>query len=280
MVLESIKINWIEKRPYIALFFGAAYTFIGYAAATLFFKESISVAMLFLATLLLVPSLIKLLEIEEDRESRYGLRHFFTTHKDIIEAYVFLFLGVLIGYVLLGFLISPESYDSVFLFQNNFLGVREKLSGNLIDAFMEKPLELSVSYVAGVVENNITVAVILFILSFFYGAGAIFLVVLNASIFASFIVFVIRYLAATPGKSLALFGFFSVHVVPEVTGFLLAAVAGGVVSKAVLTEKIFSRKFGNVLQDALLLLLFACILIVAAAFLEVYVTTYLFHTYA
>jgi uncharacterized membrane protein SpoIIM required for sporulation len=276
MVLESIKINWIEHRPYIAFIFGVLYTFIGYFVALIFFKDYVSIAMLFLSTLLLVPSLVKLLEIEELKESIYGIRHFFTEHKDIVEAYVFLFIGVFVGYLMLGFIISPADYSSVFQSQRDFLIKQQGLSGDLISNFMETPFKPSMNEVLGLLTNNLLVCIILFVLSFFYGAGAIFLIVFNASVFASFVTFVIEYMSQKASTAFAIIGVFSIHMIPEVTGFLLAAIAGGVVSKALMRERIGGKGFRNVMQDAIVLLLASCVMIIIAAFLEVFVTTYLF----
>src|SRR3989344_249635 len=276
MVLESIKIRWIEHRPYIAFVFGLFYTIVGYIAAAIFFKDYISIAMLFLSTLLVVPSLMKLLEIEEKRESIYGLRNFFREHKDIVEAYIFLFIGVFIGYLLLGFFISGEHYASVFEVQRNFLIDQEGLSAELIGSFMNAPFEPSMSDVLCLITNNLMVSIILFVLSFLYGAGAIFLILFNASIFASFITFVIQYLADKTSEAFAIIGVFSIHMLPEVAGFLLAAIAGGVVSKAVLREKIGGKGFSYVIGDATALLFLSCLLIIIAAFIEVYATTFLF----
>ncbi|PIN86910.1 hypothetical protein COV19_02790 [Candidatus Woesearchaeota archaeon CG10_big_fil_rev_8_21_14_0_10_44_13] len=278
MVLESIKIGWIEKRPYISFFFGFIYVFIGYFIARFFFGN-VSIAMLFLATLLLVPSLIKLIEIEERRESFYGLRHFFKEHKDILEAYIFLFLGVFAGYVLLGYIVDVDRFASIFQFQLDFLKNQQGLSKEVIERFFVSPLQPSLENVAGVLKSNIQVMLICFILSIFYGAGAVFLITLNASIFASFVVYVGHYLAQKVSQISLIVGLFMIHMVPEISGFLIAAIAGGVLSKAILREKWSSGHFKNVFKDALMLLVIACMLIVVAAFLEVYVTTYMFHRF-
>ncbi|MBU0536603.1 MAG: stage II sporulation protein M [Nanoarchaeota archaeon] len=276
MVLESIKIKWIKHRPYIAFFFGLIYTIIGYFVAFIFFKSYISIAMLFLSTLLVVPSLVKLLDLEESLESRYGLRHFFSEHKDIVEAYIFLFIGVFIGYLMLGFFMSAEHYLTAFEFQRDFLIGQEGLSGELIGNFMNTPFEPQIADVFSVLTNNLIVAIILFILSLVYGAGAIFLIIFNASIFASFITFVIDHLADKASTAFAILGVFSIHMIPEVSGFLLAAISGGVVSKALMKEKLGGRGFSNVITDATALLFVSCLMIIFAAFLEVYVTPFLF----
>src|SRR3989344_9606761 len=103
MVLEDIKSKYLEQRPFVALFLGVLYTFIGYGVAVFFFGDNLSIAMLFLTTLLLVPTLVHLLDDEEKRESKHGAKLFFRDHADIAEAYLFLFLGIFFGYLLLSF---------------------------------------------------------------------------------------------------------------------------------------------------------------------------------
>lgn len=276
MVLEEIKETWLEKRPAISFIFGLAYTFIGYAAAAIFFSKSVSVAMLFLTMLLIVPTLAKLLSYEERIESRFGIRHFFRNHREVFESHLFLFLGIFAGYIMLGLIFSSQ-FESIFQFQLNFLKTQEGLSGELIKNFFEKSFVPSFSHVLGLLAHNLGILVICFVLSFFYGAGAIFLHTLNASIFSSFIVFVINHLAAKSSEAFAIIGFFSLHFIPEIGGFLIAAIAGGVMSKAIAREKFGSTGFRNVAKDSAVLLALAFVLIVAAAFIEVYVTTGLFY---
>jgi hypothetical protein len=67
-----------------------------------------------------------------------------------------------------------------------------------------------------------------------------------------------------------------IHLIPEMAGFLLAAIAGGVISKAFAREKFKSLQFSNVAKDATMMLVISCGLIILAAALEVYVTSNLF----
>ena len=277
MVLESIKLEWMERRPFIVFFFGFIYSILGYLIATIFFGSEVSIAMLFLATLFAVPSLIRILDVEERIESLEGLRHFLRNHREIIEVYLFLFLGIFLGYVVLG--IASTDFTSIFGFQIKFLEHQEGLSSQLIERFLTKPLEPSPVHVFSILSNNLLVSAVCFMLSVFYGAGAIFLIVLNASIFSSFVVYVARHLAKAPIDGLAVLGFFCIHLIPEILGFLIAAIAGGVVSKAILTEKLFSSGFKNVMRDAFVLLLLSACFIVIGALLEVYVTAPLFYSY-
>jgi len=276
MVLENLLgSKLIERRPFFSFFLGLLFTFIGFIFAAVFFKEMISVAMLFLVTLLLVPALIKLINIEEKRERKEGLKNFVKDHRDIFEIYIFSFLGVFVGFLLLSLYFSDSATGSLFDFQLNLLQ-NQGLNVELITEFMERPLQPSLIQVANVAGSNLLVNIICFLLSFFYGAGAIFLIIVNASVFSSFVSYIIQHLSQKFSMTLSIFGAFLVHMIPEISGFLLAAIAGGVISKAILAEKFGSKGFKNVVKDGTLLLLIACGLTILAAFLEVYVTTFLF----
>jgi len=273
-MLEQLRINLVEKRPYVAFFIGVVYVFVAFLTSKIFFPNIISIATLFLVTLLLVPSVIKLLGTEEKRERKDGIRNFFKDHRDIFEVYIFLFIGVLVGCILLAWATSISNFS----YQMDFLQKNQGLSSELIRTKTTQGLEYSFNSFLSLIQNNLLVIIICFVLSLFYGAGAMFLIVLNASIFSTFIFFIMRELPTLTNKA-AILGIFCVHMVPELLGFLLAAIAGGVVSKAVMQEKFLSQKFRNVMKDALILFVISAGIIVLAAFLETYVSTSLFNAF-
>jgi uncharacterized membrane protein SpoIIM required for sporulation len=273
MVFEQfLKIKTIERRPYYAFFLGLLYVFIAYFTSKIFFRETVSLAAMFLVTLLLVPTVFKLLTIEERRERKDGLKRFFYDHRDIFEVYLFLFLGIFTGCFLLGLLSGINIFD----YQLNLLKSQEGLSSELVQNKLDQGIGSSFNGFLGLLENNLTVVLLCYVLSFFYGAGAMFLIVLNASVFSTFILFVINNLTTASNKA-AIFGIFLVHLVPELFGFMLAAIAGGVVSKALMKEKFRSEPFKNIMKDASVLFLLSAAFIILAAFLETYVTTGLFN---
>jgi len=270
MLEQLLKEKWIEHRQIYAFFLGFIYTLVAYLTATIFFKEAYSVATMFLITLLLVPSLMKLLNIEEKKERRDGTKNFFKDHAPIFETYIFLFLGILLGYIVFGFFaVGTERFSNMFGYQINFLESQNALDFN-------KSAYEPINKAMVLFTNNITVAMIAFVLSFFYGAGAVFLVVFNASIFSAFILSFMQKISQ--GMQLSALGIFSLHLIPELLGFLFAAVAGGVISKALLREKFGTEEFRNVFKDATIILLIAIALILIAALLETFVTTPFFYS--
>ena len=186
----------------------------------------------------------------------------------------FLFLGIFFAFVFLGLFYGTQNFD----YQLKFLQNQEGLNSELIKSKTQTGIEIAHSNFFALVQSNLTVILICFALSFFYGAGSMFLIVLNASVFATFIMFIMRELPTLSNKA-AILGIFLVHMIPELFGFLLAAAAGGVFSKAVMREKFLSKQFKNVVKDSFTIFIISLIIIVIAALLETYVTTYLFNTF-
>ncbi|PIN74412.1 hypothetical protein COV20_00090 [Candidatus Woesearchaeota archaeon CG10_big_fil_rev_8_21_14_0_10_45_16] len=209
---------------------------------------------------------MSLLSIEELRERKDKLQHFFQNHKDIFEVYLFLSIGIVTAYLLMaaGLHYIGISIDSLFQEQLKVLG--KAITVDQIQSFSANKLMHALS----IFSINVGVSVFLFILSIFYGAGSIFLVVWNASIFAAFLIRTLEAVSRGVEHAVALLGVFSLYVIPELAGFLLAAMAGGVVSKAMITERFMSPEFKNVVGDAFILLLLSLALLLVAAFLESY----------
>lgn len=265
MVFEQFLASKQVKMHSLFIFaIGVFYAAVGYIVSSYFFREDASIAMLFTITLLLTPSIFVLLNIEEKLERKDGLKHFFRNHKTIMKAYVFLFLGIFLAFVVLGHFSS----DAFFSYQMNFLEARGDISVDVLNNFASTEYARGFGDFLGLVSYNILVVVICFVLALFYGAGALFLITLNASIFAAFVVNIGKFL----GNPIPLTLLFMIHMVPEIAGFLVAAIAGGVASRAIVKEKVGSTGFRNVMKDALILLVIAAGLIVIGAFLELFVT--------
>ena len=267
MVLEQVfKTDWLQRRPIYSIILGFVFTFIALGTSYIFFERDISIAMLFLITLLLLPSLIKLINWEEKIEKKSGASHFFKNHKSIIEIYLFLFIGIFIAYLLIG--LASGDVGEVFKQQVDVLG-----NGLVEDKVVSFTADEKLGNFFGIFSENLLVALIFFILSLFYGAGAIFLIVWNASVFSAFIVMTMNNLSRGVPHALGILGVFSLHLIPEVLAFLLAAIAGGVVSRALIKEKWRSKGFSNVFKDATILLVISFVVLLVAALLEAFVST-------
>lgn len=264
MVFEQfLESSRIKKHALFIFMLGIFYVFAGYIVSAYFFNSYVSVALLFTTTLLLVPSIYTILTLEEEVERKEGMKHFFNNHKDIIKIFVFLFIGIFFAYLMLGYL-----SEDTFSYQFEFLQNRGDLSNKVIQDFKSSEYSPGLIDFSSLVSYNLFVVVICFALSVIYGAGALFLITLNASIFAAFVFYVVK----SAGNFLGITGVFLIHLIPELSGFLIAAIAGGIISRAIMMEKFRSAGFKNVMKDSLLLLLISAGLIIIAAFLEIFVS--------
>jgi len=221
-----------------------------------------------------MPSLSKIISMEERIESRHGLHHFFKNNKLVFYAYFAAFLGIFIGYLFLGSL-SGVSLDV----QKAYLEQGQGLDRDVIDGFVDSKLVPSMNQFFALLSQNLGVMVICFILSIFYGAGAIFLIIWNGSIAAAFLIFMFKSVLFTQLQNFILTVILMIHLVPEIAGFILASIAGAIVSQAILTEKIKSRRFKNVMKNVCMLFVLAILLVIVGAFLELMVSRQLVHAF-
>ena len=102
MVLEEIKTNWIIRHPSLALALGFIYSLLGYILANMFFiDKQVSIAMLFITTLLVVPTMIIALGDQMKHEATQH-ENFFQSHRSIFLGYIYMFVGAFMGYMVLG----------------------------------------------------------------------------------------------------------------------------------------------------------------------------------
>jgi len=137
--------------------------------------------------------------------------------------------------------------------------------------------------------NNVQVLIFCILFSFLYGAGAIFVLVWNASVIGTAIGNYIRTNLATAAQlvgaeqaahyfnvvSIGLFKYV-IHGFPEILAYFVAALAGGIISVGVIKHDFKGRKFEHVVLDAADLLLLSIAILLVAAVLEVWVTPLLF----
>jgi uncharacterized membrane protein SpoIIM required for sporulation len=139
-------------------------------------------------------------------------------------------------------------------------------------------------------SNNIRVLFFCIFFSFFYGAGAIFILAWNGSVIGTAIGALSRNKL---GEIMAKVGFvhagnyFQVltlgilrylpHGIIEVIGFFIGGLAGGIISVAVVNHDFGSKEFNHILADSLDLLIMAILIIFFAAIVEVYFTPSFFH---
>lgn len=268
MVFESIiRAREAKKHPWEMFIYAIVITSISLWIAYFIFPSAASVIFLFLITLGSAPIIYKIIKREEiiEEETEEMSIPFYKKHKRIILVYSFLFLGVL-ATTAFWFSVLPSTYLDI-MFSEQII-TTDSLGSFSTDASFFR-----------IFFNNIKVATIAFILSFFYGSGALFILSWNASVIAVFIGKIAREAAATIYHPLANFyGYayalptgllsISLHGIPEILAYFIAGIAGGILSAGIIRGK----KDKLILQDALGIYGFCVILLIIGSFLEVYVT--------
>ena len=251
MIEQLFTAKWLEKRPFIAFILGFLYSIIAIISSLIIFPSDLGLASLGFLSLLLLPSLNKLLVLEEKQElsnRKPGLRAIFREHYDIIEVYLFLFLGILIAYMFI-FLLMGLNNANLFYSQLGAAG--------LVGSAINKTI------LGEVLLNNLKVLLVFFILSLIYGAGSIFFLSWNASAWGVVFAFLIM-----KNNSLTPFLASLPYLLLEAVGYLVGVIAGGILSKAAIRRHIEPERFWVVVNDSLLMLIIGAILISIGAIIE------------
>lgn len=262
MVLESLLTPKIlEKKPWKAFFASFFYSFIGFFLAYSVFNPDVSLAMVFLTTMACVPLLVSLLKKTEREEILFG-RPLIRTHTDVLATFFFMFMGMLSFFTLLATILPSDLFEQVFEKQMETINYIGSLAGS---AVRHSFLEL-------ILINNFKVLFFVIIFSFLYGAGAIFILAWNASVLGTAIGDAIRSEMSKVGLLQAVplaIGRYMLHGTLEVVAYFLGAIAGGIISAAVVRHDYRSPKFKELLRDSVNLIVAASIVLVVAGLLEV-----------
>jgi len=147
------------------------------------------------------------------------------------------------------------------------------------------------SFLTAIITNNLKVLVLCVLFSFFYGAGAIFILTWNASVIAAAIGTFVRSNIAQYAETFGLFkvaGYFHIfslgllrymtHGVFEILAYFIGGLAGGLISIAMVNHKFEGEHFRMILKDSLNLFILAVIVLLVAGFIEVFVTPMMFYS--
>jgi uncharacterized membrane protein SpoIIM required for sporulation len=282
MVLESLTNPFRATHHPLQLFvLGAVYATLGLFLGNWIFREYASLIMVFLTVMACIPLLYNTFKEEEAKEvilkeERLILKQ----HSKVLIFLLFLFLGMVAAFVL-WYVVLPSSWIQ-HSFNSQTLTI-QSISTRVTGRYS------SISIFTTILLNNLKVLIFCVLFSFIYGAGAIFILTWNASVIATAIGNYIRSRIASYTAQLGLmkyasyFKFISlgllryfIHGIPEIAAYFIGGIAGGVISVAVIKENIMTKNFEKIILDASNLIIISVIILVIAAFLEVYVTAALF----
>jgi stage II sporulation protein M len=273
MVLEALidPVN-AEKTPSKLFLYGFIYATIALVLSLWIFREEASIVMVLLTVIACIPIMYSTIKYEESKDSRiHDERLLIKEHGKALKAFTYLFLGILAGYTL-GYLLLPESMVADLF--NSQLKTIARINGGITGQIIGGDIFVSI------LANNLKVLLFCLIFAIFYGAGAIFILAWNASVIAAAVgMFVktkilssISYFHVVP---LALLRYMT-HGIFEIFAYIIAGLAGGIISVAVIKHEFGSEKFRHVMKDSVDLIILAVLVLFLAALIEVYITPVMF----
>ncbi|MFQ5405704.1 MAG: stage II sporulation protein M [Candidatus Micrarchaeia archaeon] len=239
-----------------------------------FFESNIAGIMATVAVLLpsipLINSFFSYEEKQTEREIQLLHSHTLARHLDVLIVLVAYFIGLIIGFTFWHLALPQEL--SAHIFQNQ-ISELQAIQGALTTGFATKFTLVQAFEL--VFMNNLQVLAIILIASVVYGAGSIFILIWNASIIGVFIgslaqeyVFQMapEYSVAV-GLSRGVFGLIP-HGSFELLAYLTAALAGGILSRAIIRKAYKKPEFAVILYDVAKLVSWAILFLAIGALIE------------
>ncbi len=243
MVLEHLfPEDWLERKLRYAFILAVVYSTVSIVVARLLFAANSGIVSVIFASLLLMPYLETLLEKEELKEIKersFSIRRFFVDNRDALRVYGVLFLGIYLTYMLYTFLLPQLGVEVGSVFREQ-LALELNLRGG---SFFSGSAFLSIFL------NNWWVLLACFLVALIAGDGALFFIAWNASSWGT--IFGFRALeAAVNGGAYGAWANLAIivaitlpHVFLEGGAYVLAAVAGGVLSDDIVSKRAAMDKF-------------------------------------
>ena len=256
MVLERlVSLKVAIKQPVWMFIIGGIISISCLTVSFLIFQDSVGLLANLLVTIAMTPFMLNLIRYEEAMDESLKSRkdlNFIQRHGDILKIYTAFFCGMILTLSIL-YIILPESFSQkLFSDQiNEITAIRGKMASP--DTFFK------------IITNNVSVLLLSFLLSFLFGAGAVFILSWNASVLATAIGTLAKEFGGIKALPMAILPFFP-HGSLEILAYFIGGIAGGLVSVAVTRRK--SLGFLFVVKDSLKLMAVSIALLVFAGLLE------------
>ena len=226
-----------------------------------------------------MPFIYYTIKLEEKKAtSNMGPLKLLKEHRRALWAFLWLFLGFVIGFSF-WYIILPTTTSFTAQIAT-YCAINNQGSQECLAQYGIKGPTTTTTFVPNterlflIFANNIYVLIFTIIFSLIFGAGVIFVLAWNASVIAAAIGIFTK--SSLDGLPIALLRYM-IHGIPEIAAYFVAALAGGIISIAVIRHEIGTEKFWEVLQDSLNLLIISVITLFVAAAIEVFITPVLFN---
>ncbi len=292
MVLETFSNPYkAEAHPAWLLLHGAIYTLVAYLLSAWLWPDYTSMVFVFLITAACIPLLYNIIKYEEEKDY-YEEKEviLLKEHSKAVLAYFLLFCGVTLTIAGI-FLFAPEhTLYNTFDAQIDTLqkiNPHIQITGAATEVTGQSSAQLA--FFTRIFLNNMNVLLFCILFSFLYGAGAIFILVWNGSVLGVAIGDRIRVgvsqLGATGVSALesyavvgahTIFLRYGIHGSLEMIAYIIAGLAGGIISVATIRNHWNTRKFERIVLDSADLILIAIAILFIAGVWEAFITPFFY----
>ncbi|MBT3397457.1 stage II sporulation protein M [archaeon] len=284
MIEMLVKPKKAERHPWELFFVGLFYASVSLLLVTFVFgkdsvlREGSGLLVVTFTVISCLPFMYYIIKLEEGKDVEItDSGRLIKEHSRAIRALMWLFLGFVVAFAF-WYIVLPGHAPQNFNFQiKTFCAINSPSNYNAcIEQYGIIPITGKVTGVNNVVAifaNNIYVLIFTILFSLVFGAGAIFILVWNASVIAAAIgIFAKSSLANLPIGLLR----YMIHGIPEISAYFVGALAGGIISVAVIRKDLRGERMWRILQDSLILIILAIVILFVSALVEVYVTPMFF----
>ena len=284
MIELLMKPKQAERRPWEMFFVGLFWASISLGLVVFIFgkdsvlKEGGGLLVVTFTVICCLPFMYYIIKLEEGKDIEISdSGTLIKEHSKAIYSLMWMFLGFVVAFSF-WYAVSPDTVGPNLNFQiKTFCAINNP---SHFDYCIEKQgipagtgKVTGADAVLGIFANNIYVLIFTILFSLAFGAGAMFILVWNASVIAAAIgIFTEKSLSQLP-LGLARY---MIHGVPEIAAYFIGALAGGIVSVAVIRKDLRGEGTWKILQDSLLMIIIAIVILIVAALMEVYLTPILF----
>lgn len=274
-----------ERKPWELFFVGLFYASISLLLVNWIFAKDFVLAryagilVVTFTVMFSMPFIYYTIRLEESKiKKNLGMFALLREHRRAIYAFLWLFLGFVVAFAFwYTFLTSSQSFRAqieTYCLINRPASFNECVSQYGIKDFTSPSgFATSKDRLFLIFTNNMYVLLFTLIFSLIFGAGVIFILAWNASVIAAAIgIFTKSELGVLPVGLVR----YMIHGIPEIASYFIVALAGGLVSVAIIRHETGTSRFWEILQDSLNLIILAVIVLFIAALVEVFVTPSLF----
>jgi len=272
-----------ERKPWELFFVGFFYAslallFVNWIFANnAVFSSYTSLLTIMFTVILSMPFVYFTMKVEEEKEVRYSYNHsLLKEHGKAIMAFLWLFLGFLLAFSMF-YILFPQLTSSNFESQiEQYCNIN--MPSNLEECIQHNTTGITAAAsntgkIMDIFVNNVYVLIFSLIFSIVFGAGAIFILAWNASVIATAIGILSKSSLANLPMSLLRY---MLHGLPEIAAYFTTALAGGIIGIAIIRNDLKSDRFWHIMKNSLNLIIIALIILIVAAFIEVFVTFKIF----